>query len=284
MIRAIITDVDGVLVGEKTGYNSPNPHPDIIKKLGELKNKGLQIVLCTAKPHYSVSKIINDANLNGFHITNGGALIINIKTGEIFKEYFIDQKDVFQMLKLSLENNFYTEFYNIDDYFSQSDQESQITEIHNHILQHKPKIVNSLVEEAKLYQIIKIMVIAKNTTEKENFNNLFKPYESKLTLKWNTHPYAKLFQFGIITARGSSKKQAVVDLLHRFNIFPDYVLGIGDSLNDWDFIQICRYGATLDNAGIELKNLVKSKGVEFSYVARSVDYNGFLDIARNFSL
>ena len=38
-ILGIILDVDGVIVGEKIGFNSPNPHIDVINKLRELKSK-----------------------------------------------------------------------------------------------------------------------------------------------------------------------------------------------------------------------------------------------------
>ncbi len=65
-IQGIILDVDGVIVGEKIGFNSPNPHIDVISKLKELRNKGISISLCTAKPHFSIGTIIKDAGLNNY--------------------------------------------------------------------------------------------------------------------------------------------------------------------------------------------------------------------------
>ena len=32
-IRAIILDVDGVIIGEKIGFNSPHPHIDVINNM-----------------------------------------------------------------------------------------------------------------------------------------------------------------------------------------------------------------------------------------------------------
>ncbi len=77
MIKGIILDIDGVIVGEKIGFNSPNPHIEVIKKLKEIREQGIVIVLCTAKPHYSIQTIINEAKLNNLHITNGGGVIID---------------------------------------------------------------------------------------------------------------------------------------------------------------------------------------------------------------
>ncbi len=49
MINAIILDIDGVIVGEKIGFNSPNPHPDVLKALPNVREKDIPIILCSAK-------------------------------------------------------------------------------------------------------------------------------------------------------------------------------------------------------------------------------------------
>ena len=69
MVKGIILDVDGVIVGEKIGFNSPWPHPEVIKKLKDIKSKGVFISLSTAKAHFAIDKIINDAGLDNLHIT-----------------------------------------------------------------------------------------------------------------------------------------------------------------------------------------------------------------------
>ena len=56
-IKLIILDVDGVIVGEKIGFNSPNPHPEVISKLKSIHEQGIPIVLCTAKPHFAIKSI-----------------------------------------------------------------------------------------------------------------------------------------------------------------------------------------------------------------------------------
>jgi len=40
-IKAIILDVDGVIVGEKIGFNAPYPHLDVINKLKQIREKGI---------------------------------------------------------------------------------------------------------------------------------------------------------------------------------------------------------------------------------------------------
>lgn len=47
MIKAIITDIDGIIVGKKQGVNFPLPNELVIQKLKELHNNGLAIILCS---------------------------------------------------------------------------------------------------------------------------------------------------------------------------------------------------------------------------------------------
>ena len=101
-IKGIILDVDGVIVGEKIGFNSPNPHTEVINKLRELREKGISISLCTAKPHFSIGKIIKDAKLDNYHIADGGSVIINPINNTIVKKHIIDKELVKAILKCIL--------------------------------------------------------------------------------------------------------------------------------------------------------------------------------------
>lgn len=47
MIKAIIADVDGVIVGNRRGVNFPLPNKVVMQKLKDLHKKGIPIVLCT---------------------------------------------------------------------------------------------------------------------------------------------------------------------------------------------------------------------------------------------
>ncbi|MBF0301244.1 MAG: HAD hydrolase family protein, partial [Oligoflexia bacterium] len=149
-------------MGEKIGLNSPFPHPDVIKRLRSLRKKGVIISLCTAKPHYSIQNIIADSGLDNLHITNGGGVIIDPIDNVILKKHIIDNKVAIKIIETYLENNVYTEFYTIDNYFIQNNQLSDVSKIHTHILQNEPRIVTSLRKEAKRQEIVKIMPIARN--------------------------------------------------------------------------------------------------------------------------
>ena len=61
------------------------------------------------------------------------------------------------------------------------------------------------------------------------------------------------------------------------------MLGVGDSTSDWQFIEPCGYAGAMENASKELKQLIKSKGKQ-SFVGKSVDENGILDVFDYFRL
>jgi len=284
MIKAIILDVDGVIVGEKIGFNSPYPHPDVINRLKLIRQKGISISLCTAKPHYSIQKIIDEAGLNNLHITNGGGVVIDPIDNIILKKHVIDKELSKKVIKHYLDNNVYTEFYSVDEYFIQERQKNQLTKTHIHILQRDPHIVTSLVDEARNQDIVKIMPIAKNKEDKKRLIELFEPFKNELTLSWGIHPIALPHVFGIITAKGISKKQAALEIANSIKVNPEEMLGVGDSTSDWQFIESCGYGGAMGNASEELKQLVSAKGKDKSFIGKSVDENGILDIFDYFQL
>ena len=129
---------------------------------------------------------------------------------------------------------------------------------------------------------IKIMPIASDERDKERLTEFFKPFEQRLTLHWGVHPIALPLQFGIITAQGVSKKSAAIVVSRSLQISLENTLGVSDNLSDWQFIELCGFGAAMGNASDELKKLVLSKGSEHSCVGPTVDENGILDIFEYF--
>jgi HAD superfamily hydrolase (TIGR01484 family) len=285
MIKAILLDIDGVIVGEKVGYNSPFPHPSVIEKIRTIHKNGIKIILCTGKPYYSITKIIADASLDNPHITDGGALTINPVTNTIVQKHVINKIIAFNLIKTFLDADMYVELYTPTEYIIQKSQyRDNLTPIHAQILQRPPKFVASLLEETQRQETIKILPIAINENDKARLIELYDPFEQETTLSFGIHPIANPHQFGLITAKNVSKKQAAIVTMNALNISLDECLGIGDSTSDWQFMDLCTYAAAPANATEQLKTLVLSKGVPKGYIGPSVDENGILDIFNHFLL
>lgn len=283
MIKGIILDVDGVIVGQKIGFNSPSPHADVMDALRKIKSQGTFIALCTAKPHFAVSDIIQAAKLNNLHITDGGAVIVDSLNSIVVKKFAIEKQTAQRVIQTFLGNDVYTEFYTVGDYFIQQNQQSGITQQHSHILQKEPKIVASLEKESSSHEITKIMPIAKNENDKKRLEKFFEPFRGELTLHWGIHPVALSLQFGIITAPNISKKQGAIEISKYYGVSFENILGVGDSASDWEFIKLCAYAGVMENANDELKTLITQKGKDH-YIGKSVDENGILDILSFFKV
>ena len=284
MIRGIILDVDGVIVGEKVGYNSPLPNPDVIARLKQIEEAGVKISLCTAKPHYAIRQIIDEARLSNLHITDGGAVIIDPIDNVVMESHLIDKSISKRIIKSCIDADVYVEVYSLSEYLIAKSQQSKLTITHQHILQRAPRVVESLVDEIEqLSEIVKIMPIANDENDKARLKEMFKSFELELTLSWGVHPIALPHQFGIITTKGISKAQALLHIAESSCINTNQLLGIGDSTSDWQFIEKCGYAATLENGSPELKDLIASKNMQ-SHVGGSVDENGILDIFDHFKL
>ncbi len=284
MIKAIILDVDGVIVGEKIGFNSPNPNPEVIARLKAISGRGIPVSLCTAKPHFSVKEIIDSATLQNLHITDGGSVIIDPIRNKILKEHILDTSKAIAVIEKFIQNHVYTEFYTVNDYYLEKGQISKLTEVHAHVLQKEAIIVDSLAQTALLNKITKIMPIAEDEKDKTRLIALFETYKEDLSLSWGIHPIALPHQFGIITAKGISKEQAVYEIAESENISPSEILAVGDSTSDWQFIKNCGYAAAMGNASAELKELVATKPEKHYFIGGAVDANGILDILDYFSL
>ena len=282
-IKAIVLDVDGVIVGDKAGFNAPYPPTEVINKLKQMREKGIYVILCSAKPYYSVKKIVDDAQLNNIQTALAGAILIDPSNLTVVKKHVIENNIATGLTKKILDNNIYTEIYMTDKYFIQKSQKNEITKLHNFTLSFEPIMVNDLINQIKKSKIIKILPVTKTDEERKIVEQIFLNYKDKLAIGWSTHPAIKGYFFGNITASGISKKQSILEIVSMYKINTKNILGVGDSLTDWDFIGVCGYAGAMGNATEDLKKLVLSKG-DNGYIGKSVNENGILDIFNYFGL
>jgi HAD superfamily hydrolase (TIGR01484 family) len=285
MIRGILTDIDGVIVGDKLDYNSPYPHPDVIARLKTIHQKGMPVILATGKPHYVIGKIIRDASLDNPHITDGGAIIIDPITNTIVRKHVIDPEPVARLVDSCIKAGMYVEIYTPDRYIIQKSQiRENLTPVHTHILQTEPMIVDDLVAESKKHEVIKVVPIATDETDTKRLFDLCAPFSDQLSVAITTHMIALPHQFGIVTKKGISKKQSAIDATQALGIPLSDYLAIGDSTSDWSFMQLCGYIATVSNGSDELKQHVRDAGDHGHIADKSVDENGMLSILNFFQL
>lgn len=283
-IKAIILDVDGVIIGEKIGFNSPYPNENVTTAMKTIQNSGIPISLCTAKPYFAIDKIIQDSDLDNVHITDGGGVIIDPIKNIVLKKNIIPTDSAISVIKALLDAGVYTEYYTVDDYFIQSSQFGEITGKHAHVIQSQPKQVESLIAEAQKSEITKIMPIAVDENDKPRVQQIFEPFKDNLIMSWGVHPVILPLQFGIITAPGISKRQGAIEIAQAISVPLENILGVGDSESDWQFMEQCGYVAVMGNAKDSFKQLAIAAKNDKCFIAPTVDVNGIIEVFKHFEL
>lgn len=284
MIKGIILDVDGVIVGSKKGFNWPMPHPDVIAALKQLREKGIFVTLCTGKGTFAIKDIVKAAGLNNLHIGDGGAVVMDFLNNVVIDKHVIAGEEAGQVVTMLLRRGAYVEIYTVDEYYVQKDTVGQITTQHTAILGREPVIVDSLDEVVKSHEIVKVMPVAKDENEKQEIITAFEPFADTLSLQWGIHPTALPLQFGIITAQNISKRHAALTIAKHTGIPLEQTLGVGDGMTDWNFIELCGYAGIMGNASEDLKRIAATKGEKNYHISPSVDENGLLEIFEHFGL
>lgn len=283
MIKAIIFDVDGVLKGSKEGINFPVPHGDVIEKLKAVRESGIPVILCTGNYSHSILKIIQLANLRNPHVADRGALIIDPLDNLVLEKHSLQREYVEQVIKAILSMGGYMEVYTDSEYFVQKSQVSDLTKKRISILEEEPVLVDSL-EEVFSKEIIKINIFSINEEEKEKATQALSRVKDNVAIVWLSNPATGSLHIANVTSKGISKPRAIQLVLEKLGISLDFVLGVGDTLSDWEFMSLCGYAAAMGNAGDDLKELVKTKGEGNYFIAPHVDDNGVLEVLKHFSL
>lgn len=282
MIKAIIMDVDGVIVGKTHGVNFPLPNKKVIRALKDLQEKNIPVVLCTAKFNHAVREIIIQADLRNPHITDGGALIIDPLDNKVIKKYVFEKNLARELVGKCISKEIYTEIYGINDYYLQKNHINAFTEKRTQLLQKEHIPVDSLLERIDELEIIKIINFTNNAEGKEKINKILAPYKNKIHYVWSHHPATDPYKNTIVTIKGVSKKTASLAVLDNLRISSEETLGVGDTEGDWNFMSLCKYVGVVGDADRKLKELAKTKGEGNYFFARSVEEDGFLQILNHF--
>lgn len=279
MIKAVVTDVDGVIVGtQKAGY-FPNPSPEVIKTIKEVK-KQIPIILCSGKPSFGLLPIIKLLSLNNLHIATNGGVIFNP-----FKSEFIVEKIKTDLSKIILQKLLHyginTDFVGKISFFHLRDKVTPFIKKLSEARFSNPILVNDIIKTVNNNEVVRIDVFV-NKKDRGIVEEIIAPYLQDVELNWTTVQFDTT-NIGLITPKGVSKSDAFKKVVQKMNIQPKEILGIGDGMNDWSFMKLCGQIGIMGNAQKELFEISKSFGLKRA-IGGHVDKNGVVDIFNYFQL
>lgn len=285
MIKAVVLDIDGVIVGTKKGINFPHPGKRVCEALRKVHHSGIPVVFITAKASFAASENIKLVGIDNPHIADAGAVLFNPIQGTILHVKSISSKDIRHILSAT-PNDKLVILFTIKDYFILKKVKEKFPDFvlkYGEFMERLPILIERFDGIIKNEEITKINIAAFDEKEKNQITKMISKSPGHFSYRWGTTPYFTPIQVMIITASGVSKKSGVETLVKDLKLSLDEVLGVGDMMLDWDFLEVCGYKATLANASIELKNKFDFSDKR-QFIGRHVDEDGLIDILKHFSI
>jgi HAD superfamily hydrolase (TIGR01484 family) len=278
MIKAVVLDIDGVVVGGKEGINFPHPSKKVSVALRRIHSSGIPISFLTAKPTFAAAEHIKAVGIDNPHIADGGATIFNPLHNQIMQTVTIPVEDIISLLR-ALPKHIYLDIFSTNDYYHQKSLTNEFTNRYRKFVGRFPILVDDLKTIAITYPITKINIIALRDNEKEIITDIVKNLPTSYSFNWSTNPHIAPTQVMVVTAKGVSKRSGVEMLAKYVHVSQEEILGVGDTMHDWDFLEVCGYKAVMGNASQELKKKINVNDPQH-VIGGHVDDDGILDMIK----
>ncbi len=245
--KLIILDLDGTTVPSRG-----DGMPSIRVKEAVLKaQKYIKVSIASGRPLSLCKKITDDLLIDGPCVFNGGAEIINPKTGELLFKKFLQIEKQKEVIRIALSFNYI---------ISAGIDEHKIIKSPEDIDEECGKI---LIEGISNSDVIKML---------EELDAV-KGIKASPTTSWINGDVVDLH----ITHENATKRHAVEELIKILDFKKEDVIGVGDHHNDMPLFASVGFKAVMGNAPHEVKNIA-------DYIAPTLDEDGVANVIEKFVL
>lgn len=245
--KALILDIDGTIVpSRKDGM----PSKRVVEAIHKAQDK-ITVSVASGRPYFLARNILKALNIDDPCVLDGGAQIMDIKTGKILFERFLSVEKQKEILRLLLS-------YGYEIYPSKEG----------------PPLKSIDEVNEKTGKLVVVGVPPENTIKMlEELTAIEKIAVHPVHNAWVNPDFIDVH----ITNSESTKKHAIQELLKIISVKKEKVIGIGDSLNDMPLFESVGFKIAMGNAPKELKE-------QADYVAPSVEEDGVADVIEKFVL
>ena len=242
MYRMVVTDLDGTLLNSQKQVSEGN-----IEAIHKLKDQDVKFVMATGRSDVmtrAYTKKIKNADIV---IGCDGAIIRNIRTGEILYENHISSETCHKAFKICQK-------YGLDYYvFAKDELVSDDPENERFILHQKfnenvledEQIPMQVVEDLDRYVddhiVYKIVASHNDTNYLDEVAKVVKKETDADAIRSGKRVLA-------IKARGVSKAEAIKKLAQALNISIKDIIAFGDEVNDMEMLRLVGLGIAMENA------------------------------------
>lgn len=245
-IKALITDVDGTLIPNRSTKLPSQRVVDAVVKSNEL----IHIGLATARPFGQVKYLFDGLQLKGPSILSGGAQLVNAPQRDFIYERFMDHMDVLKICKLlkSKKLNFWVQDDGLDFDFD------------------------------KNYRPYKPFVIAVHNVDIDSIHDVKRLIHEDNHVATHTVQSSEKGKADIhITDPEATKQHGVNEIAKILKIDRAQIIGVGDSNNDYPLLMACGVKIAVASATEELKAIA-------DYIAPTAEEDAIAWILEKFVL
>jgi len=241
-IRLIAFDLDGTLLDSQKRLSYRNR-----QALEECARRGIEIVPCTGRIWQGVPEFIRDMPQIHYAITTNGAVVENVRTGEIIDERKFTVEAAAEILEMA--KGFHT-MYDVYAGGLAFGEARFIDHMEDYGL---PKTTQQMV--LKTRQVVPDMIrrIREEGRPVEKVNYFFGDMVERLRAKAALEArggviVSSSFPFNLeINAPGATKGEAILRLAAYLGIRRDQTMGFGDGENDMTMMEMAGCGIAMEN-------------------------------------
>ena len=242
--RMVAFDMDGTLLGSNHQLSERT-----IAAVQMIASKGMLVLLATARMASAVKNHLDKLGTPGLIVAHNGALVKDVKTGQIYHHQTIPKSVVAEILDL-LEAKETVIHFNCDDeiylttpnpYSDRYSQELQVTLKYISSLKHLEKTPTT------------ILVIDRKDALEELLMTLSAKFRGEIDcvlVPWQSNIWRMQF-----LPPNTSKGKGVLQVAKRLGVKPEEIISFGDNYNDMEMIQSVGLGIAMGNAVPDLKQV-----------------------------
>lgn len=247
MYRMVVTDLDGTLLNNKKQVSEGNR-----KAIQKLKDQDVRFVMATGRSDVmtrAYTKKIDNADIV---IGCDGAIIRNIRTGEILYENHISSETCHKAFKICQK-------YGLDYYVFAKDELVSDDPQNERFLLHQKFNENVLEDEQIPMQVVEDLDqyvddhIVYKIVASHNDTNYLDEVAKVVKKETDADAIRSGKRVLAIKARGVSKAEAIKKLAQALDISIKDIVAFGDEVNDIEMLRLVGLGIAMENAGDVVK-------------------------------
>lgn len=255
MIKAILLDIDGTLTNSEKKIT-----PKTYEALMKAQQAGIKLVIASGRPTkglYQYGDQLKMQDYHGLFVSYNGARVSDCTNDEVLVDVTIDPKLVHDVL-LHLQKFHvrpmitYQDHMLVEDCYDCMIQDGERT---FNVLQYESRMNGyRLMEVERLVDFVnfpvnKILTAADSLYLRENFEQMAKPFEGKLSMMFTSNFY---FEY---TALGIDKGRALEKAMAKLGIRPEECIAFGDAENDISMLEFAGIGVCMANGQEKVKDI-----------------------------